>query len=98
MLAKGDLEKLYAFLKGDWYPTQMSRGWLLDALEPLITGQYPELSPPDASESERLHGSPMSARGGGDKDEDSLNLDDGNAPAENADVSMADRSVDDVPE
>ena len=40
----------------------------------------------------------MSARGVGGEDEDSLNLDDGNTPAENVDVSMADRSVDDVPE
>ena len=95
MLAMGDL---YAFLKGDWYPAHITRGRLLDAVGPLLAQQYPELSPPDASESERLPGSPMSARGVGDKDEDSLNLDDGNAPAENADVSMVDRSVDDVPE
>ena len=98
MLAKGDLEKLYAFLKGDWYPAHITHGRLLDAIRPLLAQQYPELSPPDASESERLPGSPMSARGGGGEDEDSLDLVDGNAPAENADVSMADRSVDDVPE
>ena len=95
MLAMGDL---YAFLKGDWYPAHITRGRLLDAVGPLLAQQYAELSPPDASESERLHGSPMSARGGGGEDEGSLNLDHGNAPAENADVSMVDRSVDDVPE
>ena len=98
LLSKVDLENIFAHVTGERYPARMSHGWLLDALGPLITGQYRELSPSDASESERLPGSPMSARGDGSEDEDSLDLDDGNAPAENADVSMADRSVDDVPE
>ena len=81
-------------MTGEWYPAQMSRGWLLDELEPLIAGKYPGLLPQDASELGRLLGSPMSARG---EDEDSLDLDDGNTPAENADVSVADRSTDDIP-
>ena len=98
MLAKGDLEKLQAFLKGDWYPAHITRGRLLDAAGPLLAQQYADLSPPDASELGRLPGFPMSARGGGDEDEDSLDLHDGNAPAENADVSMANRSVEDIPE
>ena len=97
-LSKVDLEKIFAHVTGEWYPAQMSRGWLLDELEPLIAGQYPDLSPPDAFELGRLPGFPVSTRGGGGEDEDSLDLDDGNAPAENADVSMADRSVDDIPE
>lgn len=95
-LAKGDLEKLCAFLKGDWYPAQMSHEWLLDAVGPLLAQKYPELSHPDAPELERLPESPMSAHGGGGEDEDLLDLDDGNALAEKADVSMADRSVDDI--
>ena len=59
LLSRVELEKIFAHVTGEWYPAQMSRGWLLDALESLITGQYPELSPPNASESERLPGSPM---------------------------------------
>ena len=96
LLSRDDLEKIFAHVMGEWYPAQMSRGRLLDAIGPLLAQKYPELLPPDASESERLPGSPMSARGGGG-DEDSLNLDDGNASVENADVSTADRSVDDIP-
>ena len=98
LLSRVELEKIFAHVTGEWYPAQMSRVWLLEELEPLIAQQYPELSPPDAFESERLPGFPVSARGGGGEDEDSLDLDDGNAPAENADVSMVDRSVDDITE
>ena len=95
LLSRVDLQKIFAHVTGDWYPARMSRGWLLDELL-LIAGQYRELSPPDASESERLPVSPMSAHGGGEE-KDVLNLASWNAPVENADVSMADRSVDDIP-
>ena len=84
-------------MKGEWYPAHITHGRLLDAVGPLLAQQYAELSPPDASESERLPVSPMSAHGGGEE-KDVLNLASWNAPVENADVSMADRSVDDIPE
>ena len=74
----------------------MSHAWLVDALDPLIAQQYPELSPPDASESESQSGSPMSQVGvvteGG-----SFSVDDVENPTQaNADVSMHDRSMDDI--
>jgi len=95
-LTKGDLEKMYVLVTGEWYPAQMSHAWLVDALDPLIAQQYPELSPPDASESESQSGSPMSQVGvvteGG-----SFSVDDvENSTQANADVSMNDRSMDDT--
>ena len=95
-LTKANLEKMYVFVTGEWYPAQMSHAWLVDALDPLIAQQYPELSPPDASESESQSGSPMSQVGvvteGG-----SFSVDDvENSTQANADVSMNDRSMDDT--
>jgi hypothetical protein len=74
----------------------MSHAWLVEALEDEITMQYPELSPPDASESDRRPGSPMSPiiDAVGDVSFADANVE--NSPAANADVSMNDRSMDDV--
>ena len=96
-LTKADLEKLYVFVVGEWYPAQMSHAWLVEALKDEMTTQYPDLSPPDASESDRLPGSPMSPTV--DVVDDDVRFADANvenSPAANADVSMNDRSTDDV--
>ena len=96
VLTREELEKMYVLATGEWYPAQMSHAWFVDALEPLIEQQYPELSPLDAFESESQSGSPMSQVGvfteGG-----SFSVDDvENSPQANADVSMNDRSMDDT--
>ena len=93
---KADLEKLYVFVMGEWYPAQQSHAWFVEALEDQIAEQYPDLLPQDASESDRLPGSPMSPiiDAVGDVSFADANVED--SPAANADVSMNDRSMDDV--
>jgi len=95
-LTKANLEKLYVLVRDDWYPAQMSRAWLVNELDPLIEEQYPELLPPDVSESESQSGSPMSQVGVVTED-GSFSVDDvENSTQANADVSMHDRSMDDT--
>ena len=97
-LSKADLEKVYVLMTGEWYPAQMSHTWLLNEVEPLLLTKYPELLPPDSSESESQSGSPMSQVDGVTEGESFL-VDAGeNSPATNADVSMHDRSMEDVDE
>lgn len=75
---------------------QKSHAWLVNALDPLIAAQYPDLMPQDAFDRESQSGSPMSQAGGVTEGE-SFSVGDGeNSPAENADVSMIDRSMDDA--
>ena len=80
----------------EWYPAQQSHAWFVEALEDQIAEQYPDLLPQDASESDRLPGSPMSPiiDAVGDVSFADANVED--SPAANADVSMNDRSMDDV--
>lgn len=93
---KADLEKLYVFVMGEWYLAQQSHKRLVEALEDQMAEQYPDLLPQDASESDRLPGSPMSPIIDvvGDVSFADANVED--SPAANADVSMNDRSMDDV--
>jgi len=68
----------------------------VDALQPLIEQQYPELAPPGAFESESQSGSPMSQVGVFTED-GSFSVDDvENSTQANADVSVNDRSMDDT--
>ena len=84
---------MYVLVMGEWYPTQKSCALFVNELDPLIAAQYPELY---LSESESQSGSPMSQAGGVTEGE-SFSVGDGeNSPAANADVSMSDRSMDDV--
>ena len=95
-LTKANLEKMYVLLMDEWYPTQQSHAWFVRELDPLIATQYPDLIPQNASDRESQSGSPMSQAGGGTEGE-SFSVGDGeNSPAENADVSMIDRSMDDA--
>ena len=97
-LSKADLEKVYVLVTGEWYPAQMSHTWLLNEVEPLLLTKYPELVLPDSSESESQSGSPMSQVDGVTEGE-SFSVGAGeNSPATNADVSMHDRSMEDVDE
>ena len=95
-LTKANLEKLYVLVTDEWYPAQMSHVWLTNELDPLIAQQYPELLPPDAYEPEIQSGSPMSQAGGVTEGESFSVGDDENSPEANDDVSMHDRSMDDV--
>jgi hypothetical protein len=74
----------------------MSHAWLVEALEDEITTQYPEVSPPDASESDRLPGSSMSPTVDDVDDVSFADANVENSPSANADVSMNDRFMDDV--
>ena len=68
----------------------------MNELDPLIAAQYPKLYPQDAFEPESQSGSPMSQAGGVTEGEGFSVGDGENSPAENADVSMIDRSMDDA--
>ncbi len=95
-LTKANLEKMYVLLTDEWYPAQQSHAWFVRELDPLIATQYLELMPQDASDRESQSGSPMSQAGGVTEGE-SFSVGAGeNSPAENADVSMIDRSMDDA--
>ena len=97
-LPKANLEKLYVHATGEWYPAQQSRAWFVHELEPLIATQYPELLPQDAFDPESQSGSPTSlSQAGGVTEGESFSVGDGeNLQAENANVSMIDRSMDDA--
>ena len=63
-------------------------------LNPFIATEYPELMPQDVFHQESQSGSPMTQARGVTEGE-SFSVGDGeNSPAENADVSMIDRSID----
>ena len=95
-LTKANLEKMYVLLTREWYPAQQSHAWFVRELGPLIATQYPDLIPQNASDRESQSGSPMSQAGGVTEGE-SFSVGAGeNSPAENADVSMIDRSMDDA--
>ena len=95
-LPKANLEKIYVVLTREWYPAQQSHAWFVHELGPLIATQYSDLIPQNASDRESQSGSPMSQAGGGTEGE-SFSVGAGeNSPAENADVSMIDRSMDDA--
>ena len=95
-LTKANLETMYVLLTREWYPAQQSHAWFVRELDPLIATQYPEPMPQDEFDPESQSGSPMSQVGvvteGG-----SFSVDDvENSTLANADVSMNDRSMDDV--
>ena len=95
-LTKADLAKLYVLVTGEWWSAQMSHRWLMSEIEPLIMQRYAELLPRDAFDRESQSGSPMSQAGGVTEGE-SFSVGAGeNSLAENADVSMIDRSMDDA--
>ena len=74
----------------------MSRAWFVEVLQDLIEAQYPEVLFMEAPEPEIQPGSPMSQRGDVTKKE-SLGEPDADIASEAAaDVSTAERSMDDI--